>query len=207
VLEDVIARGRDTFIQVGKALLEIRDSRLYMLRGYRTFDAYLAAKWQFTRRHADRLVQAFDLATRRVAAGLPPPANERQARFLLEEESRARRLPVQAPAPPIVNGHFPEPIVNGHAAVNVRARVNGQVQAPALPPPRRADTVPVVDDRTPRGFFSPQRAEQIGQVLDQLKTLHRAHPEALQLTEILRLYWSELCTKVPNGSLIRRAWL
>jgi hypothetical protein len=218
-LESVIARGKRAFIEVGKALAEIKRSRLYLLQRYRSFGDYCAKKWGISSKHGDRFVRAFELATRRIAAGLPAPKNERQARLMLEKESRARRgaaappptiageqLAAEQPAT-IVNGHAPAPIVNGQPAVSGQARVNGYVQAPALPPIQRADAVPVVDDLTPRGFFSTALAEQIGQVLDQLKTMHAKHPEAYQLTEILRLYWSELCTKVPNGSLIRRAWL
>jgi hypothetical protein len=36
-LEDLIARGKGAFIEVGKALAEIKRSQLYLLQGYASF--------------------------------------------------------------------------------------------------------------------------------------------------------------------------
>ena len=44
-LEGVIQGGLQTFTEVGLALLEIRDSRLYRFGGYATVDDYLRERW------------------------------------------------------------------------------------------------------------------------------------------------------------------
>jgi hypothetical protein len=81
-LERVVERGNVTFVEVGRALCEIRDRRLY--RGeYKTFDDYLLDKWSFTRMHASRLIGAYQTVTNLVTAGVEPPANEGQARALV----------------------------------------------------------------------------------------------------------------------------
>lgn len=55
--EAVIERGLKTFIDVGNALLEIRDSRLY--RGeFGTFDDYCRDRWGFSKPRATQLIQA-----------------------------------------------------------------------------------------------------------------------------------------------------
>jgi len=79
--EVVIARGLDTFVEVGLALLEIRDRRLYREQGYERFEDYCRERWRFSRVHAHRMIEAAE-----VAAMLPignTPTNESQARELV----------------------------------------------------------------------------------------------------------------------------
>jgi hypothetical protein len=56
-LEKVIEKGKKTFVEVGMALAEIRDSRLYR-REYGGFEEYCRKKWGWTRQHAYRLIEA-----------------------------------------------------------------------------------------------------------------------------------------------------
>jgi hypothetical protein len=56
-LETIIAHGLTTFVEVGQALLEIRESRLYRL-SHRTFEAYCKAKWGWNDRRASQLIGA-----------------------------------------------------------------------------------------------------------------------------------------------------
>lgn len=56
-LERTIARGKKTFVEVGLALAEIRDLRLYK-REYGGFEEYCREKWGWTRQHAYRLIEA-----------------------------------------------------------------------------------------------------------------------------------------------------
>jgi hypothetical protein len=81
-LERVIERGLQTYIEVGNALMEIRDSRLYR-NTHGTFEDYCLGKWGWTRMRASQLIEAAQIAVN-VNHGLQiePPANERQAREL-----------------------------------------------------------------------------------------------------------------------------
>lgn len=78
--EQRIERGLKTFIDVGQALAEIRDSRLYK-GSHGTFEEYLERRWQMSRSYAHRMIAAAEVA-------LPmgnieaPPTNERQTREL-----------------------------------------------------------------------------------------------------------------------------
>jgi hypothetical protein len=56
-LEITIERGLDRFREMGLALMQIRDRRLYR-EDFETFKAYCKQKWHFTRRHGDNLIQA-----------------------------------------------------------------------------------------------------------------------------------------------------
>ena len=56
-LEKLIAKGQKTFVEVGLALAEIRDLRLYK-REYSGFEEYCRKKWGWTKQHAYRLIEA-----------------------------------------------------------------------------------------------------------------------------------------------------
>jgi phage N-6-adenine-methyltransferase len=57
VLESVIDAGMQTFVHVGNALLEIRDSRLYRT-SHGTFEDYCRERWGLERRRAYQLMDA-----------------------------------------------------------------------------------------------------------------------------------------------------
>src|SRR3954452_3324328 len=55
--ESVIMHGLITFLEVGEALLAIRDKRLY--RGtHETFESYCREQWSMSDRHARRMIEA-----------------------------------------------------------------------------------------------------------------------------------------------------
>lgn len=80
--EAIIERGLDTFIDVGEALLEIRDNRLYR-ESYSTFEVYCKERWGFTRRRASQLIVAAEVVAN-VNHGSQIPTTERQARPLAQ---------------------------------------------------------------------------------------------------------------------------
>lgn len=78
-LETTIERGLAEFVEVGRALAEVRDSRLYR-DDHATFDDYCRERWGMSRSYAQRTIAASE-----VAAMLPNgnvPTNEAQAREL-----------------------------------------------------------------------------------------------------------------------------
>ncbi len=79
-LEAIIERGMKTFVEVGNALLEIRDSRLYR-ESFATFDEYCRERWKMSRIHAHRMIEAAGVANTLLPIG-NVPKNEAQAREL-----------------------------------------------------------------------------------------------------------------------------
>lgn len=55
--ERVIEAGQKTFVEVGQALLKIRESRLYRAE-HGTFEEYCLSRWGMARSHAHRLIDA-----------------------------------------------------------------------------------------------------------------------------------------------------
>ena len=60
-LEAIIERGQQTFVEVGQALMEIRDGRLYKEQGHATFEDYCQKRWGWQRRHGYELIQAAEV--------------------------------------------------------------------------------------------------------------------------------------------------
>ncbi|MHB1774988.1 MAG: hypothetical protein ACYCU7_03210 [Acidimicrobiales bacterium] len=77
----MVDQGLSTFVEVGRALLEIRDRRLYREDGYPTFEMYCRERWGWSRQHAYRLIDGGWVAELVSPAGDIPPA-ERVAREL-----------------------------------------------------------------------------------------------------------------------------
>lgn len=81
MLEKRIERGMSVFREVGEALMEIRDSRLYR-QTHPNFDAYCRERWQFERGRANQLIGAAEVA-RALPSDTPAIMNEAQARELV----------------------------------------------------------------------------------------------------------------------------
>lgn len=81
-LEVVIERGLASFVEVGTALLQIRDERLYR-QEYDTFETYCRTRWGFGRDRGEQLISAAEVvASLPTNVGIPRPTNEAQARAL-----------------------------------------------------------------------------------------------------------------------------
>lgn len=85
-----IERGLQSFRDMGSALAEIRDSRLYK-GSHGTFEAYCHERWSLTPQHANRLIAAAEVADAMEPIG-STPTTESQARELtkLPEADRAK---------------------------------------------------------------------------------------------------------------------
>ncbi len=59
--EETISEGIQTFVEVGQALMSVRDNRLYRAT-HPTFDAYVEERWGFTKGRANQLVRAAAVA-------------------------------------------------------------------------------------------------------------------------------------------------
>lgn len=79
-LEAAVERGLWTFVEVGEALQEIRDSRLYKER-HGTFEIYCDQRWGFTGNYANKQIAAAEVVAA-LGTSVPRPANEAQARAL-----------------------------------------------------------------------------------------------------------------------------
>ena len=126
--EDTIGRGLQTFVDVGGALLEIRENRLY--RGtHRTFEDYCRERWGMSKPYATQVIGAAQVVGNLVAIATTVPANEAQARPLTalppDQQREAWTLAVEtAPNGKVTAAHVQEVVdsivapVKAHVAHN-----------------------------------------------------------------------------------------
>ena len=87
--EVIIKEGIATFWDVGRSLFTIREKRLYR-ETHETFEAYCREKWNISRQHAYRLIEATDVFENVSPVGVI--ANERQARALAHYKKDVQKV-------------------------------------------------------------------------------------------------------------------
>lgn len=131
-LESVIERGMKSFVEVGNALLQIREKRMYRDRGYRSFDDYCRDHWGWNDSRARQLMRSAQVVGQIEATTgntLPLPANPRQA----DELARADE-PEEVWAE-VVQEHEPREITAAVIREHVEAR---RTPPPSEDPPKLA---------------------------------------------------------------------
>ena len=87
--EVVIKQGLQTFIEVGQALMTIREKRLYRI-GFKTFEDYCTHKWGMVQQSATRLIRAYEtvsnLQSEPIGSVLPKSENQVRPLTSLEPE-------------------------------------------------------------------------------------------------------------------------
>ena len=94
-LEQTIARGQKTFVEVGAALAEIRDTRLYK-QEHGTFEEYCRVEWGWEKAYANHVIRAADVVKSLPENLATMVATERQARELVKVAPGERAGLVQA---------------------------------------------------------------------------------------------------------------
>jgi hypothetical protein len=139
-LEKTIAKGQKTFVDVGLALAEIRELRLYK-REYSNFAEYCREKWGWTRQHAYRLIEAAPVAKCHQLVTSEGAARELakvdpEDRAEVVEAIAGKGKPVTAAA---IKRHLPPPPVAAPLA-NGERRARSDAPYPAPPPAEVVDS-------------------------------------------------------------------
>lgn len=121
--EAVIERGLHTFVEVGNALMSIRDRRLYKESGFKSFEIYCRERWGMSRPRAHQLVGAAEVMTNLSTIVDRTPATESQARPLtklpLEQQAEAWQEAIDtAPGGKVTAKHVAE-VVDRRRGVHV----------------------------------------------------------------------------------------
>jgi hypothetical protein len=88
--EVVIKQGLKTFIEVGQALMTIKEKRLYRI-SFKTFEDYCQEKWAITKTQANRLIQASETIISLTPIGVILPQTESQTRPLTSLEPEIQK--------------------------------------------------------------------------------------------------------------------
>lgn len=126
--ESIIQQGLGTFVEVGNALLAIREDGQYIEAGFPNFEAYCQRRWSLSRPQAYRLI---DAATVQVALS---PIGDR-----VPNESVARELAPLRDEPEKLREAYAE-VKQRHGSTPTAAQVREVVrQAEPHMPPREKD--------------------------------------------------------------------
>lgn len=125
-LEGVIERGLETFVEVGRALMEIRDQRLYR-ETHKTFEAYCRERWGWGRNYANKQITAAEVA-KELGTTVPNEAVGRELAPLLDKPERMREVWKEAV---LANGPTPTAAEVRAIATSNPMRVKPCTQTPA----------------------------------------------------------------------------
>lgn len=138
-LEKIIQKNLQSFYEVGRALMEIRDQGYYRdVLGYQTFEEYCRVKWDFTRQHAYRFIDSAKVVDNVTDRLQTTPANLEQtrplARLAPEQQKEAWQRAVEtAPEGKVTAAHVYK-IVKGMAPQQPpREAETPQPQRPCIP--------------------------------------------------------------------------
>lgn len=88
-LESVIERGIPAFLEVGAALQEISEQRLYREQGFKTFKEYCEKRWGWKRNNAYYYIQAAEVAENVHLSGqIPSLTQARELAILPPDQQR-----------------------------------------------------------------------------------------------------------------------
>lgn len=168
-LEAKVEKGLTTFVEVGAALAEIRDSRLYR-ETHKNFTDYARERFGMSKPYATQMIGAAEVVQNVVAIATTAPANEAQARPLtaIKEPEKQReawtRAVETAPkdeagVPNITAAHVKKVVQESQGVVTKKdgsidklATMRAQREAAATEPP--AGTVDLVaEQRKSRAEF------------------------------------------------------
>lgn len=117
-LEEVIGEGARAFVEVGLALLEIRESRLYRERGFSRFSDYCQDRWHLSVPYANQKIQGA-----RVARELEVTADAVIPSFEAHTRELAPLLKTAAEKIPQVWAEILEETAGRPTAPQIRAKV------------------------------------------------------------------------------------
>lgn len=180
-LEGIIQKNLGSFLDMGRALMEIRDRKYYQdVLGFETFDAYCKAKWDFSRSYAYRLMDSASVIDVVSPIGDIQPATESQCRALAHLEPQQQREAWQQAVETAPDGKV--------TAAHVQKVVKEMTAAPV---PAVSKPAPVL---VPAPSTARQRLEKsdamsfVGIAISQMERIHPNDPkreDALQCLE----YW------------------
>ncbi len=188
-LEKVIEKGRQTFVDVGCALAEIRDSKLYLCE-HNTFEDYCREKWGWTKTYCNNLIQGASVVKSIPASVTTMVVNERQARELgkVEPEKRQEVIEIAAATGKVTAKSIKE------AVENLSHTQSETTEAP----PSQAPCGDEASSEAPAGHGQPAGlsagdAAVLAAFKDDLEAT-RDKQAAIQLEEVVS-FWLECGTK------------
>jgi hypothetical protein len=196
-LESVIGRGLKSFVEVGLALKEIRDNRLYREQ-HANFEDYCQRRWGMSRIQGHRLIEAAEVSADLLPIGNTLLTCEAQARELVPLSQEMRRkvwtVVIAAGSPPPTARRIRE-VIHEVRIRDIAGTANGKSSPPDKDEQDDVEwikyslraTVSVAADTDPNELEALIRTGQVHWVLknERNKTLAVVEMEAVESLERL----------------------
>jgi hypothetical protein len=201
--ERIIEQGCQTFLEVGRALMQIRDEQLY--RGtHKSFRAYCEQQWGFDASRARQLIGGVERAKRLESVTTVTPARESQTRPLakLPEDQQAAAW---ADAVDKAGGEQPtaaqvQESVDLYLADNEPYEPDEEDEEETPPPPskrpKRKKPKQGRQKRDPRLWGEIE--QYLGKALNRVDSLHKAYPN--------KPMHATLLTQIKQAMATLRGW-
>ncbi len=162
--ESVIDSGLKSFVEVGNALAEIRDDKLY--EGFKTFEDYCSKRWSISRPRAYQLIDSAKVVDCvSTIVDITPPKNEAQARALTELKTEQQQATAWTKAvktapkdaegqPKVTAAHVAKVVREMTGKKPPKAETNGHAEHQPEPP-----APPVNEDSEPEDETVPIHAK------------------------------------------------
>ena len=188
--EVVIKQGLQTFIEVGQALMTIKEKRLYRI-SFKTFEDYCTHKWGMVQQSATRLIRAYETVTNLQSEpmGSLLPESERQARPLTSLEPEIQKEVWKEVVKQSEETRQPITAAKVQSVVNDWKPVNQEI--------KEVKNEPMFAISTPEELLkkakevAKERAEVKRQIIDQKGS-----------TEVIPLEDLELINRMKNGETV-----
>jgi len=188
--EVVIKQGLNTFIEVGQALMTIKEKRLYRI-SFKTFEDYCTHKWGMVQQSATRLIRAYETVTNLQSEpiGSLLPQSESQIRPLTSLEPEIQKEVWNEVVKQSEETRQPITAARVQSVVNDWKPVNQEI--------KEVKNEPMFAISTPEELLkkakevAKERAEVKRQIIDQKGS-----------TEVIPLEDLELINKMKNGETV-----
>jgi len=186
-LEIIIERGVGTFIEVARALAEIKQKRLFV--GYATFEEYCNGRWEFGPSYRQRLLDAAQVVEiLPMGKNVVLPTNERQVRplVLLSNANDVRNAWDQALK---VAGE--KPVTGKIVASTVHKLIDsGAGRRTAKRPTRKA---------RPKIEIAAEHLQEVERLLDEVRIITAPMPVSSRVLDLLAQI-DEILPEIPEGA-------
>lgn len=189
-VENYIAPRLRGFLEVGLALIAVRERRLYLKAGFDTFEAYCEKRWDLRRTHAYEMCDAAQ-----VHHAIATSSTDSAAADNVENEAQARELAPLLGQPNELKAVWDETVERTQGAVTAAAlrqvrKEREQRNRPPAPqpyppaPPQRPAPVQVVPVDARKAF------QVITQAIEEVRALGGAHVFRGEISDDVRATWA-----------------
>ena len=141
-LESVIERGKNTFIEIGTALMKIRDGRLYRSE-FSTFEDYCQNKWGFSKSFANKGIISSEIAD--TLGTIVPISNEGTAREFVSVPHEDR--PIVAKAAKTIASEKGRDTINSRDVKEAKAKIySTEPKVTVIEPEPEAEPIVLPDE-------------------------------------------------------------